>query len=325
MSPPEMNGSLLIIDRDAEAVRELRRMAGFPGVSLVHASSPQDAVEELARHRYDGILIDLVFLEESQEDWFHQLETLAAGIPLILMESAAGPEISAPEGENIFGHLAKPLRAGAVRSMVRQVFHFRSLGEEIRGLQKWVSLHALKDPLTGLYNSRYLEERIRSEFKRALRYGTPLSVAGLSLEGFREAAQNAPVPGLSFPREVASFLLRFARANDVVTDTGSCHFAIVLPDTPKKGAVIFAHRLLEAIHRAFPGKNLRPSFGVASYPYDGVKGEQNLLDLMRRAVERAKKSGGSMVYTFPGLDPVGMSKRKSIFPNPFQTDGGNHE
>ncbi len=325
MSPPDMNGSLLIVDRDAEAVRELRRMAGFPGVSLVHASSWQDVFEELARHRYDAVFIDLGFLEESQEDGFHQLETSAAGVPLVVMEREAGPELSGSQGENVFGHLVKPLRPAAVRTMIRQVFQFRALGEEIRGLQKWVSTHALKDPVTGLYNSRYLEERIRAEFKRALRYGAPLSVAGLSLEGFREAAQNAPVPGLSFPREVASFLLRFARANDVVTDTGSCHFAIILPDTPKKGAVIFAHRLLEAIRRAFPGKNLQPSFGVASYPYDGVKGEQNLLDLMRRAVERARKSGGSMVYTFPGLDPLGMTKRKNVFQNPFQTDGGSDE
>ncbi len=314
MPPLQMNGSLLVVDCDGEAVRELRRMAGFPGVVLSHASSWIEACEELSRHRYDAVFLDFSVLEESAEDCFHKIESAAAGIPVVLMEKETTPDFEPGGGDHVFGFLIKPLKASAVRSLVRQVFRLRSMGEEIRGLENWISGHALKDPVTGLYNGRYLEERIRSEFKRSVRYGVPLSTVGIAFQNFQTASEAAAKDGRNLQREAAAFILKFARACDVITDAGVCQFVIVLPDTPKKGALVFAHRLLESLQRDFlpdvKKSSAYASLGVASYPQDGVKGEQNLLDLMRRAVQRARKDDRSMVYSFPGLDIAGVTKRK---------------
>ncbi len=314
MTPLQMHGSLLVVDCDGEAVRELRRMAGFPGVVPSHASSWVEACEELSRHHYDAVFLDFSVLEESAEDCFHKIESAAAGVPVVLMEKKTSPDFETVDGDHVFGFLIKPLKASAVRSLIRQVFRLRSMGEEIRGLENWISGHALKDPLTGLYNGRYLEERIRSEFKRSVRYGVPLSAVGIAFQNFQTAAEAAAKEGRNLQREAASYILKFARACDVITDAGVCQFVIVLPDTPKKGALVFAHRLLESLQRDFlpDGENslVYASLGVASYPQDGVKGEQNLLDLMRRAVLRARKHERSMVYSFPGLDIAGVTKRK---------------
>lgn len=314
MTPLQMNGSLLVVDRDGEAVRELRRMAGFPGVVLSHASSWMEACEELSRHRYDAVFLDFSVLEESAEDCFHKIESAAAGVPVVLMEKETAPDFEPGGGDHVFGFLFKPLKAPAVRSLVRQVFRLRSMGEEIKGLENWISGHALKDPVTGLYNGRYLEERIRSEFKRSVRYGVPLSAVGIAFQNFQTACETAASEGRNLQREAASFILKFARACDVITDAGVCQFVIVLPETPKKGALVFAHRLLESFQRDFlkagNSTSVYACLGVASYPQDGVKGEQNLLDLMRRAVQRARKHEQSMVYSFPGLDIAGVTKRK---------------
>lgn len=314
MTPLQMNGSLLVVDCDGEAVRELRRMAGFPGVVLSHASSWREACEELSRHRYDAVFLDFSVLEESAEDCFQKIESAAAGVPVVLMEKETAPEFEPGGGDHVFGFLFKPLKASAVRALVRQVFRLRSMGEEIRGLENWISGHALKDPLTGLYNNRYLDERIRSEFKRSVRYSVPLSMVGIAFENFQVAVEAAAQEGRNLQREAAAFVMKFARSCDVITDAGGCQFVVILPDTPKKGALVFSHRLLESLQRDFLSNGesslIHASLGVASYPQDGVKGEQNLLDLMRRAVQRARKQDHSMVYSFPGLDASGVSKRK---------------
>ena len=107
---------------------------------------------------------------------------------------------------------------------------------------------SVTDDLTQLYNSRYLNQVLRREAKRASRSGRPLSLLFLDLDGFKgindthghQAGSRALV-------EAAGVIRRCARETDVVARFGGDEFAIILPDTGSEGAAAVGDRVRERL------------------------------------------------------------------------------
>lgn len=156
---------------------------------------------------------------------------------------------------------------------------------------------SVTDDLTRLYNSRYLNQVLRREAKRASRSGHPLSVLFVDLDGFKGI--NDRYGHLSGSRalvEAAALMRASARETDVVARFGGDEFAIVLPDTGREGALSVAQRVRERIaaHRflADQGVNyhLTASVGVATYP-DVAATPDQLLHAADQAMYRVKSRG----------------------------------
>jgi diguanylate cyclase (GGDEF)-like protein len=96
---------------------------------------------------------------------------------------------------------------------------------------------AQRDPLTGVYNRRFLEEFLGREVPRARRMGRPLAVLLLDLDGFKEFNDSFGHPaGDSALSEVARAIVSAVRASDVVARYGGDEFVVILPDTPGEAA-----------------------------------------------------------------------------------------
>ncbi|RMG48941.1 MAG: sensor domain-containing diguanylate cyclase [Acidobacteria bacterium] len=153
------------------------------------------------------------------------------------------------------------------------------------------------DDLTGLYNARFMENYLRRETKRAVRYGHPVSLLFIDLDGFKQVNDvHGHMAGSRTLEEVGDILKRDTRDIDVAARWGGDEFTVVLPDTGAEGAMKMAERLRERIssHRylASLGLDVRisASIGVAAFPEHGTTAEQ-LLAAADAAMYRVKGAG----------------------------------
>ena len=137
-------------------------------------------------------------------------------------------------------------------------------------LQRRLYESSTKDALTGVYNRKYLDERLVSELAHARRHKVPFSVLMFDLDGFKRTNDvHGHVAGDAVLRAVASEVGRLIRAEDVLARYGGEEFLILARSTDHAQAVRLAERArvcLEALEIATPRAPLRvtASFGVAS-------------------------------------------------------------
>jgi diguanylate cyclase (GGDEF)-like protein len=109
-------------------------------------------------------------------------------------------------------------------------------------------LEARVDSLTGLYNQRWMMEVLEKEIRRAQRFGTPLSVLMLDLDGLKAVNDRAGhAAGDCLLRHVASRIGAVLRQFDGAARVGGDEFIVMLPSTNLKGAQQVARRLLQSI------------------------------------------------------------------------------
>ena len=160
------------------------------------------------------------------------------------------------------------------------------------------------DDLTGLFNSRHFGQLIESEFLRAQRYQTELSLVFLDLDHLKKINDlHGHLVGSRMLSELGRLIGQNIRDCDRAARYGGDEFVIILPQTGKQQAVTLAEKLLEMmrITRFFSDDNqeirLTASFGVATYPQDcGSKVE--LLRAADLAMYDAKLAGRNCVKGF---------------------------
>jgi diguanylate cyclase (GGDEF)-like protein len=162
---------------------------------------------------------------------------------------------------------------------------------------------SVTDELTGLYNSRFLNQALRREAKRASRSGRPLSVLFVDLDGFKGVNDtHGHLFGSRALVEAAAVIKGSARETDVVARFGGDEFALVLPDTGGAGALLVAARLRERVAAyvflAGEGVNYRltVSIGVATLP-DVASSAEALLQAADTAMYVVKDAGKNGIQT----------------------------
>lgn len=162
---------------------------------------------------------------------------------------------------------------------------------------------AMKDQQTGLYNHRYFEEIIESEFYRAKRHAQPLSLIMLDIDYFKSFND---VYGHQFGdlilKQFAKKLRRLVRLHDYVIRYGGEEFIVISPGVDKAGVMVLARRIIEAIRlHNFGDKNnkvkLKLSMGAVSFPEDNIFKSMDLIELADNVLSRIKELGGDKIGT----------------------------
>ncbi len=156
---------------------------------------------------------------------------------------------------------------------------------------------SVTDDLTHLYNSRYLDQVLRRETKRASRSGRPLSLLFIDLDGFKNVNDtHGHLYGSRALVEASVVIKGSARETDMVARFGGDEFAIVLPDTGGEGAFAVGERIRDrlAAHLflADDGLNMRltGSVGVATLP-DVANSAEELIQAADKAMYQVKDRG----------------------------------
>jgi len=146
--------------------------------------------------------------------------------------------------------------------------------------------NASRDWLTGLFNRRYFHKELLKEAERFRRFGTPFSLLMADVDHFKRFNdQHGHPAGDTALKTVAEVLTRIARVYDKTVRYGGEEFAVILPQTDRKEAIIVAERIRETmekrsiVHDGLPLGMLTLSIGVGAYPLDAL----DMADLVRRA------------------------------------------
>jgi diguanylate cyclase (GGDEF)-like protein/PAS domain S-box-containing protein len=177
-------------------------------------------------------------------------------------------------------------------------------------LREALRTQSIRDPLTGLYNRRYLTETLEREIRRAVRAEQSLGVLMLDLDHFKRFNDTyGHDAGDSVLRETASFLSKSIRIEDTVCRFGGEEFVVILPTADLAAAHARAERIRSKLHELIvlhQGQSLGTitvSVGVAALPVHGTTPKE-LLDAADAALYRAKRDGRDRVVD---ADPVPLT------------------
>ena len=157
---------------------------------------------------------------------------------------------------------------------------------------------SFKDEVTGLYNRRFFSVRLEEELSRYRRFNHPVSLVLMDLDGFKAVNDEmGHVVGDETLRDIGQILMKRSRGINVVSRYGGDEFAVLLVETSKDGALIYADRIRQIIE-SYPFSHGRPitaSFGIASLPEDGATTAENLVRAADDALYAAKRAGKNQV------------------------------
>jgi diguanylate cyclase (GGDEF)-like protein/PAS domain S-box-containing protein len=210
----------------------------------------------------------------------------------------------APENIN-YNDRNLQLHATVIRAdpdhVVGSVALIRDITEEKR-LEDDLRRTSTTDALTGLYNRRFLDATLSSEFVRAERSHTALSVVMMDIDHFKKFNDtHGHDQGDRVLQMVSSCLRETVRNFDFPCRYGGEEYVAILPGMNTQAATELAERLrLKVAATEVDGLHVRMSLGVASYPEVKVATPEALIEAADAALYRAKESGRNRVTAAQG-------------------------
>jgi diguanylate cyclase (GGDEF)-like protein len=164
---------------------------------------------------------------------------------------------------------------------------------------------SIRDPLTNLFNRRYLEETLDREVHRAVRLQRSVAVVMLDIDYFKSFNDTfGHEAGDTLLRELGSFFRNQIRGGDFACRYGGEEFTLIFPEVSLSNIVQRAERLREKVkelHVQHEGRQLGAitiSLGIALFPEHGTTGRA-LLQAADAALYEAKHKGRDCVVVAP--------------------------
>ncbi|MBV2235130.1 MAG: diguanylate cyclase [Sterolibacterium sp.] len=195
-------------------------------------------------------------------------------------------------------------------ALTKANIELREKYDEISQLQEKLREQAVRDPLTGLHNRRYLDETLRRELSRAQRENYTLCIILIDLDFFKKVNDTyGHLAGDEVLKTFGRLLHDHARAGDVACRYGGEEFMLMLPKMPTETAVDRANILREkfaATTIPFGDAQISTtlSIGIALYPYHGNTPDE-LTNNADQALYVAKSEGRNRAIVFdPNRPPA---------------------
>ncbi|MDH4234665.1 MAG: diguanylate cyclase, partial [Gallionella sp.] len=163
---------------------------------------------------------------------------------------------------------------------------------------------SITDPLTRLYNRRYLNTRLEEEWSRSVRNNQPLSCILSDADNFKKVNDiYGHDKGDEVLRGIADNIRKSIRKEDIGARFGGEEFVIVLPNTTSQNALIIAERIRresESKVYEWMGRSVTLSIGIATFPELSLKNFDELVHAADQAMYKAKVGGKNMVIISDG-------------------------
>jgi diguanylate cyclase (GGDEF)-like protein len=188
----------------------------------------------------------------------------------------------------VFNHMVGRLRQG------RQ--ELDAMNEKLRRQNEELERLSTSDALTGLYNRRYLTQRLSEELVRSYRHKGSFSVLMADVDEFKKYNDAFGHPaGDEVLKKVASILLGSTRAVDCTARYGGEEFAVLLTGSNGEVASEVAERIRARVEeQQFAGRKITLSIGIAEFPDNGQTADE-VISCADEALYAAKRGGRNRV------------------------------
>jgi len=292
---PSGNAFSVLVVEDQGSVRaalvaELRRA----GVSdIFEAPEGQAALHLFKTHRPDLVLLDIKL---PGQDGYWELDVWR------------GIEVG---GDDYLVKPVKPIVLMAKLRAMRRLLDMRrrlvSMSAELHAANQRLNEMVEIDALTGLVNRRGFDRILHNEILAARRDGTPLTLMLCDLDHFKLFNDaSGHVQGDACLKEVGRLLREVCvRPRDVASRYGGEEFALILPNTPRSGAMTFARALGQLLkvraiaHAGSPlGDTLTLSGGITTCVPDDSTNAESMIMRADQALYAAKAQGRNRFFSF---------------------------
>ena len=177
-------------------------------------------------------------------------------------------------------------------------------------LREQLRNQSIRDPLTGLYNRRFMEEALDREIARTKQSAGYLSLVAIDLDHFKQLNDSLGHEGGDLVlREIGAMLGKHLHGGELGCRLGGEELLVILPETSIREATVRAEKLRRRIEemtvmlRGQPLRRVTASFGVAEYPIHGGNPEE-VLKAADAALYRAKAMGRNRIVAAEAIDPA---------------------
>jgi len=295
-------GRILVVDDEMINVQVLLNHLAIKGYEADFASDGREALRKIEEGPYDLVLLDVMMPQMSGYEVCERVRKkhTALELPIIILTAKDQPSDTATAfalGAN--DYLPKPLDKA-------QLFARIDLQLSLRRAMKAAILNAElanKDQLTNFYNRRFFAETGAREFMYAKRYHRDLALISLDIDNFKQINDRyGHGAGDAVLRDLSSTILSIIRTIDIPVRIGGDEFILMLPGTPKEGALAVAEKIRTKVETRsidtgeHKGLSYTLSMGV-SWNLSG-----SFQDLMKEADDllyRSKQGGRNRVSNSP--------------------------
>ena len=231
---------LLVVDDQPANIQALYQVFSADHQVLM-ATNGEQALKLAATQHPDLVLLDVVMPGIDGHEVYRRLQADEATryIPVIFVTAQSDKESEARGLElGAVDFISKPVNPTIVRARVKTHLMLKAQSDLLR---QWVYI----DGLTGVRNRRYFDDRLGTEWRRAARNGSELSVLMIDVDFFKRFNDcYGHQAGDECLRRVAQALgAALKRPGDVLARYGGEEFVCILPETPLDGALALARQL----------------------------------------------------------------------------------
>ncbi len=309
--------TILVVDDDSAVRGHLAALLDAVGHRVIEAHDASWALELFDRHRPDLVLLDVVMPVHDGYWLARQLRERETGqwTPIIFLSGRDHDEDLA-QGIASGGddYLVKPVSAlvlaaklRAMRRLMAMQSRLLELSAQLRASNEHLQHLSVHDTLTRLLNRRGFDERLGTAFALARRDQSPLTLMLCDLDYFKAYNDTlGHAAGDACLRKVGDLMRQVCRRpGDHAARYGGEEFALILPDTPKSGAMTLARavrRMFEFAALPHPGSSIAGhvtlSGGITTCIPDHGTTLEGLLMRADEALYVAKAKGRNRFFSF---------------------------
>lgn len=291
---------ILLVDDEPTNIQVLHGILEVDEYDFVFATDGEEALQHAIRQHPDIILLDVMMPDIDGYEVCRRLkdEPLTADIPVVFVTALNHME-DEKKGLDLgaIDYITKPISPSIVRARIRNHLQLKAYRDQLENI-------AMFDGLTGIANRRRFDAFLETEWKRAQRNHTPLSLVLMDIDFFKPFNDNyGHAAGDHCLKVIAKVLSEvLSRPADLVARYGGEEFVCVLPETDQKGASAVATALLKAVRGAqVPHEHsatadvVTVSIGCLSVNGDDNLSPDRLIEEADKLLYQAKKAGRNRV------------------------------
>jgi two-component system cell cycle response regulator len=287
---------LLVVDDDQTILHLFPTALGREGYQVSTAASGREGLRVATESRVDVVLLDIHLPDISGIEVMRQIVKTTKTIVILVTGDDANFSHESAIQEGAADFILKPIRLPELILRIKQAREVRSLMDAKTRLIADLERLAVRDELTGLFNYRHFQGRLKGEVQRAQRYQRPLSLTVLDADDFKAINDTwGHAEGDRALTGIARLLTEKTRMTDTCFRYGGEEFVVLLPETQRDQALAVAERVRQAIEQAELTRNRRVTVSAGVAEFRPAEDAETLLRRADSALYEAKRAGRNRV------------------------------